>query len=172
MHTTHLCRLVLVLAKKFDIPAALKSFSLRHRRSSNQDIYWTWRVIYYIDGETVNRVNLNFLQKLKYFMLLIQKFFLVLNFEDEKVYPCEVCSEELFLTDKIFNLHTTWRSIKFKSKRLPFPKPFPNLSTKPLHGLLSKMNENLGILKWTNKYRWHSFRNSVTSDHKKLTHLL
>ena len=96
MHTTHLCRLVLVLAKKFDIPAALKSFSLRHRRSSNQDIYWTWRVIYYIDGETVNRVNLNFLQKLKYFMLLVQKFFLVLNFEDEKVYPCEVCCEETF----------------------------------------------------------------------------
>ena len=125
MHTTHLCRLVLVLAKKFEIPAALKSFSLRHQRSSNgspsnQDIYWTWRVIYYIDGETVNRVNLNFLQKLKYFMLLVQKFFLVLNFEDEKVYPCEVCSEELFLTDKILNLHTTWRSIKFKSKRLPF----------------------------------------------------
>ena len=45
-------------------------------------------------------------------------------------------------------------------------KPSRNskFSTKPLHGLLSKMNENLDILKWTNKYKRHIFRNSVTSD--------
>ena len=49
------------------------------------------------DGETVNRVNLNFFAEV--FYVVDTK--ILPGFEDEKVYRGKVCSEELFLTDQM-----------------------------------------------------------------------
>ena len=51
------------------------------------------------DGETVNRVNLNFFAETEVFYVVDTK--ILPGFEDEKVYRGEVCSEELLLTDQM-----------------------------------------------------------------------
>ena len=66
---------------------------------------WFFIRLFFIGPYCGKQSELKFFAETEVFYVVDTK--ILPGFEDEKVYPCEVCSEELFLTDKIFNLHTT-----------------------------------------------------------------